>query len=341
MSDSLNVNLAKMDIQSTMFCDCENTPIAIKFLNVNTDRRLKNKLYQQFVGQYGMDKRVELLKKLIKDSLELGNILCLFEIDSEMYDILKTYHTNIMTFQYNKSVSSFRYIIFIPDGMSVKESYHIPFTTNNKFIEDCDMPPTDKDKRDNKDYMKLTYGELFHKSAVHIIFENNTGKLFHLIVTHLGLSMPTRLEQMRMLEQYVNSLDANMPIIIGGDFNAFDVKGGIYKEQMNIMDNGGYKALVPYDRNTFDQYGYDIMFKLDDENKKLYQEFITKSNDPTIDIEKLSIDFKTFCDTVPLLTTPPTALDNIFIKNCIAANVEVVDKCCNSDHSALFLEFII
>lgn len=340
MSDSLNVHLAEMEIHAAME-SLIKAFIEVVFLNVNTDRRLKNKLYQQFVGQYGMDKRVELLKKLIKDGLELGKIMCLFEIDSEMYDMLKTYHTNIMTFQYNKSASAFRYMIFIPDGKSVKESYHIPFTTNKQFIEDCDIPPTDKDKRENKDYMKLTYGELFHKSAVHLIFEDGTGKLFNLIITHIGLSMQTRMHQMRELEQYANSLDTNMPIIIGGDFNAFTVEGGIYLEHMKIMEDGGYKALVPYDRNTFDQYGYDIMFKLSDANKIVYQEFIKKSNDPTIDIEKLSIEFKTFCDTVPLLSTPPTALDNIFIKNCTSINVEVIDKCCNSDHSAILLEFTI
>ena len=236
-------------------------------------------------------------------------------------------------------------MIFIPDGITVETQSHIPFTTDGKFIEESERPPTDKEKRDNKEYMERTLGELFEKSFCVIMFRNEHGKLFNLIVTHLGLSMQTRLKQMTILKKYADSLDSKdmstpTPIITGGDFNAFDVKGGIYKEQMSIME-GDYQALIPFDRNTFDQYSYDIMFKLDDENKKLYQEFITKSNDPAIDIEKLSIEFKTFCDTVSLLPTPPTALDNIFIKNCTSINVEVIDKCCNSDHSALLLEFTI
>jgi hypothetical protein len=308
------------------------------YLNVNSDRRLNQPLYSCYSEKYGPKKRVELLIELINVNME-GNILtCLFEIDNYMNkELEKLENCFIITKPYNNDSFSFKFMIFVPLHQQnlISEINHKPLTLSGNFINDTTRPKTDIDKKNDVEYMEETLGELFEKSFVHLVF-NDT----NIIITHFGIGYKQKLSQAQCLMNYTNNINNNLPLIIGGDFNAFDNNtNGSYMEQMNVFENNGFKNMVDYNVSTFEPYPFDIRFMLNVEEQKVYDKFILESRTSS-NILELANNFYNYCSNVKLNQVKPVALDNIFIKNIDRlCEVKVIPNCCNSDHALLQLNF--
>lgn len=315
----------------------------IVFSNFNSDRRLRDPLYQKFTG-YDVKERIQIL---LKELEHLKDIYCIFEIEQQTVDDIKSAIQNdyqCLAGFYNDSQLAFRFLVLIPRSYKIISSQNICLSKDYTFVEDKDRPQTDVDRRQNKEYMSITGGDLFEKAMMFMVLENELGVKFNLVVTHLGLGVQPRLFQSSKLVEWVKqNTNSNDITIIGGDFNSFDPKTNtICVEQMEIFLKEGYKNLVDFDVPTFCWYDYDIRYMLKGDDLKTYDDFITRSKAMDVDIAKLATEFYDFCkDCKTKIKGNNIALDNIFVKGIDPSktSVEIIDKFCNSDHCAIKLSF--
>lgn len=305
------------------------------FLNVNSDRRLKNPLYSCWTSKYDSNIRVKYLSEYCWKKLTEKTVVFLVEVDDEMFlnlsHLLKCKGDifTIFNVPYNQSDLSFKFVVLIPKEFEINEIFHVPLTKSGLFIFDKLRPTTDAEKKADTYYMEETLGELFEKSFLHLRIEN-----VHLIGTHLGMGFASKLLQSKKLMDYVNQNILNTyPIIVGGDFNAFGPNGFIFSEQMNVFLQNDFVNNISFDTDTFYPYQYDIRFLIRNEKDLTeYDSFLKTQIAVNPNIAK---DFFDFCKKVELKEKTKTALDNIFTKNCKVTCVQISPECCKSDHSSI------
>lgn len=309
-------------------------------LNVNTDRRLGSKFYEYFAenDKLGVNYRIDMLIEWVNSLLQQNTIVCLFEILPDVIDKItfRIKDAQIIVRAYNFSQAAFRYLIIAPPNISLYPLYHVAYTTDGQFIADSDRPATDLDKKANKEYQELTFGELFEKSFVCFSVGNT-----NIILTHQGLGTNQRKLQSQFLMSWIEkNLSANASVAILGDFNAFDPEKNIpYMEQNNIFLHGGFVNLVPFDMPTFRPYPYDVRHLISDKEKlKKFDDFVQMSKTPELTTEVNAKAFYDFCHSIEI-TTNFIALDNVYVKNVLNPSVDVISCCCNSDHAALLFNF--
>ena len=312
--------------------------ISIYVSNIDCDRRSSGILGKVF----GINPKDEIDKLTIKvlKCLEEGRSCALCEVSKDAaeklnVDIPSKYFRVIQP--YNNDAYSFRYVIFLPEGVKPELTKHIPFTASGEFYTG-ERPASDKEKKSNLDYLAETLGELFEKSAVYlkIIVDN---KPTHFILTHLGLANQSKLSQAQCLIKWVNeNIPKNEAIFICGDFNAFDMGGDgpfmpLYKTFLDI----GLENAVPFDVHTFTPKPYDIVAFL--KKKEYRDEYFNMLNNlkelvgKDKEFEDCAKNFRELCYDKSKQRVPAgVALDNMLFNNAKAI-VKLVDT--NSDHKAL------
>lgn len=344
-------------IESLMTDFKKDTLNHIMSFNVNTDRRLYQPLYQSY-KDLQLEERLQTIIPFVLKYLDQGVIVCLFELSTEMreeitFRLLKNKGFSFLNFPYNMSGDGcFEYLIIYPKNVSLFNINHLPYTTSGEFVLDYERPGIEYDKigerrkgdltrKENKKYMELTGGELFEKSFVSFTVKNlKNGFKYHVFLTHLGLGMKQKLWQSEILVNQASKITDSVPIIILGDFNAFDFAGGSFLQQYQVFKKSGFEPGIPMDTNTFKSYPYDIGFKLSGENLEKYLSF-TKMHPKEV-TKEISEEFKDFCEEMVkgkhLKEIKPVALDNVFFKNC---EIETELKDCTSDHLAVIVKIIL
>jgi hypothetical protein len=324
---------------------------SIVFHNINSDRRIFSPLYSKFVSEYGVASCIELLIAYYSKMLSESKIVCLCEVDNETEKnlregLMKSFSdAHFMSVNYNNDAYSFKYFIAIPSKYSLIEPCRSVALTNNfEFVSNEERPATDEEKKSSIDYMERTGGEFYEKSFVHMMIGDGSSS-FQLIVTHMGLGVPQRVKQAMRLNYWIReNCDAKIPLVIVGDFNAFDpVSGDICKEQMSQFEANGFEHAINYYTSTFEPLPYDILFKIKEASDiSKYKEFIarSKSEKDSSVMEALSQEFYDFCKSVLLKETLPVALDNVFYRGITLCDCEITPQCCNSDHASVRMYFI-
>lgn len=310
-------------------------PKSVCFLNVNSDRRLKNPLYSIWLEKYQVSTRVKYLSEYCCKKLAEKTVIFLVEVDTEMLDRL-THLLNekagddtftLFHVPYNQNQASFKFVVLIPKEFEIQEIYHIPYTKSGLFIHEDARPRNDVEKRQNTTYMEETMGELFEKSFLHIVVGN-----VNVIGTHMGMGCASRILQTIKLVEYIHQhICDTQTVIVGGDFNAFGFDGKVFQEQMDLFTQIKLSNSFSFDTDTFTPYEYDIRFLCQEEDVITYDTF-TKSG---IVNQKICQDFFDFCKSVKLKEKAQTALDNIFTRNCQILSTQVSPQCCQSDHACL------
>lgn len=320
--------------------DSMKTSLKISTWNVNSDRRQKqlhNKQY--FEGLERPD---------IIQYVKTPGIKCFVEVDKEMLAYIKGLveeicpDYNFVEGKYCNDDYAFKFIIIIPNDYEIISVHNGAFTTTGEFIENHTRPVGDKNKREDETYMELTLGELFEKGFLHVSIKKES-EIYNIILTHLGLRNESKMAQMKMLGNYVESLEDN--VIICGDFNTFIFGGnGIYKDLAEYLLKFDFTNLIPFDTPTFTNMYYDIVHMLSDEDREKYFSYVDMAKEHPEDAEKIAIDFKTFCENASKKELKPVALDNIYFKNLTLCDYEIkypnVEELGRSDHASISASFI-
>jgi len=309
--------------------------------NIDCDRRSSGILGKVF-GINPTDD-IEKMTKTVLKCLEEGKSCALCEVSKDAAEKLDVYIQSKyyrIIHSYNNDAYSFRYVIFLPEGVKPELTKHIPFTTSGEFYTD-ERPASDKEKRGNPDYIAETLGELFEKSGVYLKIIVD-GKPAHLVLTHLGLTNHSKLSQAQCLIKWVNeNIPKNEAMFICGDFNAFDMGGdGPFMPLYETFLGIGLKNAVPFDVHTFTPKPYDIVAFLN--NKEYRDEYfklldrlkeLDGKDDAYEEFEDCAKNFRELCYDKSKQRVPAgVALDNMLSNNAKVI-VELIDT--NSDHKAL------
>lgn len=217
----------------------------VVFLNVAADRRLNLPLYYRFADKYNPLKRIDKVEQFVREHVDMGHIVCLAEVDSEMYKMLyercpaSPQYTIYMS-PYNRDPDAFKFVIFVPTcTYAITEFNPYPLTSDFTYVDPEQRPSTDEARRASAEYMDKTGGELFEKSFCHLVVnvlddpadlpvdasdppasehpptdsdiqtrENKTSKYknsFHLFVTHMGLGKEQKVLQSKRLVEWINT----------------------------------------------------------------------------------------------------------------------------------------
>lgn len=320
----------------------------IIFSNFNSDRRLQQPLYKEF-ARYEVESRIPIfLEQVVADKSRCDEcIYCIFEIEqptvAAMQSAAEKLGFTCVTGVYNLSALAFRFLVLVPNAFRIESCQNVCLSSDYRFVDNATRPTTDDARRQDKDYMARTGGDLFEKSMMYLVIAAGPSR-FNLVVTHLGLGVQARMFQSRQLVNWLQVNCANAyPTVIGGDFNAFDpAADSVYMNQMAVLLDAGYTNLVPFDTSTFKPYDYDIRYLLGKDAGKLaaYDGYLSKAKEGGSDMDQLAADFHRFCtECKPSLSFNRIALDNVFVRGLESPRVLVVDGFCVSDHAAIQLSF--
>lgn len=309
----------------------------IIFLNANSDRRLDDPVIKKAYPELHPEVRQEKILKVIQDTLNDNNddvIFHLFELSTDMLYFFTKYAADnsfyTYTAKYNYSRLAFHHLVLYKNQNIIKSIDKIPLTKSEFYFPDEDRPVAPKVGEQATEaflaYKDEVLDDTFEKAVV-LIEAQFDDVIVHIYCVHLGLSNEARVRQSEKLVEIIRAetINANRPFIIGGDFNCFDAtkKIGLYDKQIEIFKRIANWETENFD-STFNAYPHDLQFKMEPEEIIEYRRLLS-------DIGNVEL-FRHFCDMiVEKYGTKGGALDQIFTRD-ITVKVELIDVGNITDH---------
>lgn len=316
----------------------DNEIIEVLMGNLNTDRRLIGKLPQgktiaSAFSELHPSKRIDDVKPLIIEWLKKKNgLVALFELDDMMIELFKTFcNENDILFEvrrYNPTDLAFSYLVMARNKSLLSTIKGFPLTTTGLYCTDEERPK--QGEKASEEYTNKILFDNFEKTVIQIKIGN-----IDIYVTHLGLSNKAKIAQTKKIVEIIQfeSVANDRQVIMAGDLNCFDVsKPGIFllDEQLDILKEF-LKWHTKHFTNTFTAYPYDIVFKMNSEEKAKYFELVKE--------ERID-EFKLFCtEMTNKYGLEGGALDHVFASETLDLEVNQKRVYPTSDHD--FIELTI